>query len=203
MALSVQQQRTGPAGSLLSLLYVLAERTSDGKIRGRFACDCGSETEATLSKVRSGHTKSCGCFQRKVAAAYQFKHGKTYSKEYRAWSNMKSRCLDPNNQDFHSYGGRGIAVDPAWIHDFAAFYRDMGICPPAKSLDRIRVNEGYGPGNCQWADPIAQANNRRPRSVCREGHLFGERNFRTVKNGTARLCLICLNRKRKAAQNAA
>lgn len=161
-------------------------------------CDCGRQHTAQLKKLRSGHTKSCGCFHRTSAAARKFKHGKTYSKEYRAWSNMKSRCLSPKNQDYHLYGGRGISVDPEWAADFAAFLRDMGKCPPVCSLDRIDVSGNYEPGNCRWANPIIQANNRRPRSVCRNGHQFTPETTKIIKanGGTCRACLICINQKK-------
>ena len=92
-------------------------------------------------------------------------HGKcprgTQPKKYTAWCNLKRRCNDPTHPAFKDYGGRGITFHPPW-NDFAQFDADVPDPPaPNLTLDRIRNNEGYVPGNVQWADRTAQARNRR------------------------------------------
>ena len=87
-------------------------------------------------------------------------HHLTGSKEYRIWTNMKTRCLNPNSDDYHRYGARGITICERWLKDFAAFFADMGTCPAKMSLDRRDNNDGYYPGNCQWSTATAQAINR-------------------------------------------
>jgi hypothetical protein len=87
---------------------------------------------------------------------------KLYPAEYRAWQHMKKRCLNPKDQDFHLYGGRGVKVSPLWLKDFPRFLADMGPKPdPALTLDREDPEGNYEPGNCRWATVQQQAANRR------------------------------------------
>lgn len=75
---------------------------------------------------------------------------------------MKQRCLNPNNNQFHNYGARGITVCDRWLDSFENFYNDMGEPPTSShSLDRIDNDRGYSPDNCRWATPSEQTYNRR------------------------------------------
>ncbi len=84
--------------------------------------------------------------------------GKT--SEYNTWCAMKSRCNNPNNQDYKIYGGKGIRVCERW-NKFENFIFDMGIKPSAKhTLDRYpNKNGNYEPSNCRWATAKEQARN--------------------------------------------
>lgn len=138
-------------------------------------CDCGKEFMAIGSNIRQGHTTSCGCaavdWAKKLGSNPDFiakrlqstiKHGHKrrsgMSVEYRTWLAMKARCYDPKNKSYPDWGGRGIRVCDRWNTSFKDFLEDMGPRPPDKqSIDRIRVNEDYGPGNCRWATLQEQA----------------------------------------------
>lgn len=92
-----------------------------------------------------------------------FKHGMIHTPEYKVWSLMKDRCLNPKSSNYPRWGGRGITIYEPWIRDFTAFYEYMGSRPtPVHTLDRADNSKGYFPGNVRWATRLQQTQNRRP-----------------------------------------
>lgn len=89
---------------------------------------------------------------------------KSSTPEYRAWYAARARCRNPNTENYHRYGGRGITVCPRWNQSFDAFLSDVGRKPtPKHSIDRIDNDKGYwcGKAECPECGPLNRAPNCR------------------------------------------
>lgn len=80
---------------------------------------------------------------------------------YIAWRNMRRRCLNPKDQSWHCYGGRGIKVCRQWAESYDQFVKDMGVKPKGMTLERLNTDGNYEPSNCVWASMRDNQNNRR------------------------------------------
>jgi hypothetical protein len=161
----------------------------DASGRSLWLCVCndGNEIVAKSGLLRRGSTQSCGCLRKEVVVANGrrgatkitgernggFKHGATannsITSEYQSWRSMISRCTNPRTINYLYYGGRGITICERWQgeHGFENFLADMGPRPEGQTIDRKEVKGNYEPGNCRWATPKEQIDNRR-NSKCKE-----------------------------------
>lgn len=74
---------------------------------------------------------------------------------------MRSRCNNPNTNNYKYYGAKGIKVCEEW-NSFKTFY-DWAInhgYSDNLTLDRIDSNKGYEPQNCHWISISEQQRNR-------------------------------------------
>jgi len=151
-------------------LTVLSRAGSDSKRQATWncRCDCGTESVAVGSELRSGHVRSCGCLLIEVQGAHVRTHGQSRSDTYTSWVGMIQRCTNTRREKYSMYGGRGIQVCERW-RTYESFLEDMGPRPSrALSIDRIDVDGNYEKSNCRWATATQQAKNTRKAKANRE-----------------------------------
>lgn len=150
-ALEVVKSRTYPSGTTIHFREC--------------RCECGTVQFVAVTKLRSGHSRSCGCLQGDVTAERNLIHGYAVgrakrSRIYNVWSGILTRCTNQNVPAYEDYGARGITVCERWLK-FENFLEDMGEPPPGLTIDRLDNDKGYFKDNCAWRTPLDQARNRR------------------------------------------
>jgi hypothetical protein len=151
-------------GRLEVVTFAYGRPTPSGSVKKFWLCrcDCGGEALVWGAALQSGETKSCGCLRREAVAAKNRSHGMSGTPEYKAWSYMKRRCLNPNSAGYENYGARGVSVCDRWVQSFEAFLADVGPRPsPQHSIERDDVDGNYEPRNVRWATYSEQMNNLR------------------------------------------
>lgn len=136
--------------------------TVNRRTRWKCICDCGTEKVVGAEQLKSGTTRSCGCYHSDRTREAHYKHGMSNHHLFRIWADMWKRCTNKNNKAYKHYGGRGITVCDEWL-EFQPFY-DWAIShgwSEGLTIDRINPDMDYSPDNCRWATWKVQQNNKR------------------------------------------
>lgn len=146
---------------------IKVSKNGASRITWHCICDCGNEANVVACNLRGGKSVSCGCLRREKCSSRMKKintmHGDTYTRLFRIWNGIKTRCYNKNATAYPNYGGRGITMCEEWKIDFTAF-RDWAILNGYEedlTCERINNNMGYFPDNCRWISRAAQQKNKR------------------------------------------
>tara|TARA_Y100000310_G_scaffold91334_1_gene88687 strand:+ start:7367 stop:8404 length:1038 start_codon:yes stop_codon:yes gene_type:complete len=97
-------------------------------------CDCGKPRKIFMGNLRSGVTKSCGCYGKEIAKTRSITHGLSNTKAYKTWARIK---------------GKNTFICQEWLNNpeiFVAFYEKN--IKPGFVMCRKDHTQGYYPKNC-------------------------------------------------------
>lgn len=152
-------------GNKYGSLTITGVNRSDKNRTYRYAavCDCGIIKEYCITKLRSGHTSSCGCLRKKLLSDRSKTHGLSKHPLFRVWTGMKSRCYNEKMDNYEYYGAIGVTVCDEWRNSFKCFHTwamDNG-WKPGLQIDRFPNKFGnYEPNNCRITTRIKNMNNK-------------------------------------------
>lgn len=143
-------------GRLTVISFAFNHRNSHWNCR----CSCGKELIVPRPNLRTGHTRSCGCYNAEVTAGRNYKHGGAYRRLWRIWCSMRQRTRE-GRRNYEE-----VSVCDAWS-DYDTF-RNWALANGYEehlTIDRWPDPSGnYEPSNCRWATYYQQRHNRRPTS---------------------------------------
>lgn len=123
-------------------------------------CDCGDMVVVRGSCLRSGNTKSCGCYARETNSRIHRTHGQSGTPIYKLWIDIRKRC-SPKASKRHRIFYNGIKVCEEWkkFENFYNWAKDKFI--RGLDIDRKNTLGDYSPDNCRFISRKLNAQNKK------------------------------------------
>jgi hypothetical protein len=83
-------------------------------------CSCGNYIRVRSQLLKSGKTKSCGCYNADCVRERASHHPRQIRTCYR---NMIKRCYDPKSERYDAYGAKGVIVCDEWLNSYESFLK--------------------------------------------------------------------------------
>ena len=160
-----------------------AENTKEGRAMWKCKCKCGNETIVLGKHLRSGNTKSCGCYQRERAAqANMDRVGSLVGKKF-----GKLTVISENGFITHSSGKRSRIyycececgnIVPSAQHQYLA-YGDLTSCGCIRSKGEYQIEQILKQSNIEYIreysfnDLVDDLPLRFDFAIFKEGRLLG------------------------------
>ena len=146
-------------------------------------CSCGNLVEKRRSRILSskGAIGCSKCPGRMVSTQRERIGPKIFDLFADRFYAARSRCEDPLDPNYDSYGGRGIRCLFENAEDYVVYCIDVLRATSDFEIDRRDNNGHYAPGNLRLADRSLQTNNTRiSHAIRHRGRLYGAEEFRRM-----------------------
>lgn len=145
-------------------LTLIEQLTFGTNSTGLYQCSCGNIKKIVITRVNTGRTKSCGCYQKEMQAKRATKHGLYKHPLYKAYDGIKYRCYNEKSDKFKDYGALGIYMCEEWYNDFMSFFNwaiSNGWKPGFQIDKDLKGGMVYSPTNCVITTCKINSNHRR------------------------------------------
>lgn len=152
------------------LTYIAPFENIGNKRQGIFLCRCGTEFVTRIDRAKDVRVASCGCATKEIRSDKLKTHGLSKSPLYNVWNLMIARCHNPNKDNYHEYGGRGVVVCDEWRESVELFvdWATSNGYQSGLQIDKDLLGDGllYSPDTCCWLTPKENSQYKRNSQYC-------------------------------------